>query len=199
MTHANDRRPELWLVRHGETDWSATGRHTGRSDVPLNDRGREVAASLVPRLAGIGFDRVLTSPLARARDTCALAGFAGRAEVSADLAEWDYGQDEGLTTTEIRRDRPSWTVWTAGPKGGETADEVAARADRVVAMARSGQGRVLAFSHGHFSRVLASRWIGQPAAHGAYLRFDTAAVSVLGWERDTPVLLLWNDAGRLPG
>jgi probable phosphoglycerate mutase len=187
------------LVRHGATEWSTSGRHTSRTDVALTDPGREAATALRGRLAAVAFDRVLTSPLLRARETCELAGLAGRAEVVEDLREWDYGDDEGRTTAEIRAERPGWAVWADGPCRGETVDAVARRADRVVTLVRARPGRVLAFSHGHLSRVLGARWLDLPAAAGAHLRLDTAAISVLGWERETPVLRLWNDTGRLPG
>ena len=201
ITTANGPRQvktELWLVRHGETEWSASGRHTGRTDVPLTAQGRANASGLRERLAGIAFARVLTSPLSRARETCALAGFGDRAEVVEALREWEYGDDEGLTTAAIRSDRPGWTVWADGPRGGETAQQVGARADLIVALARSTEGRVLAFSHGHLSRVIGARWIGAGVAEGAHLRLEPGAICVLGWERETPALQLWNSTARLP-
>jgi probable phosphoglycerate mutase len=191
-------KAQLWLVRHGETEWSAAGRHTSHTDIPLTERGRERATDLRARLAGIAFDTVLTSPLGRARQTCALAGFGERAEIDEDLREWDYGAGEGLTTAEIRQVEPGWTIWANGLPPGESATEVSARADRLVARCRAAGGRTLAFSHGHFSRVAGARWIDLPPTDGARLRLDTAAVSVLGWERDCPVLLRWNDTGELP-
>ena len=189
---------ELWLVRHGETEWSVAGRHTGATDIPLTDNGRAAAAAVGARLQGIEFARVLTSPLARARDTCALAGFEERAEIVQDLREWSYGEDEGLTTAKIREGRPGWTVWTHGPRQGESREQISSRADRAIATIRRVEGRTLAFTHGHFSRALAIRWIGQPLVNGRHLRLETAAISVLGWERDTPALTLWNDTGKLP-
>ena len=197
---ADDELPlaQLWLVRHGETEWSASGRHTSHTDVPLTDRGRERATELHARLAGIDFELVLTSPLDRARQTCALAGFAERAEIVDDLREWDYGSGEGLTTAQIRETSPGWTVWTHGLPGSEPGILVGARADRVIARARESGGRTLAFSHGHLSRVIGARWIDLLAADGARLRLDTAAVSVLGWERERRVLQRWNDTGALP-
>jgi broad specificity phosphatase PhoE len=189
---------QLWLVRHGETEWSASGRHTSRTDVPLTPRGQARAADLRQRLAGISFDLVLSSPLGRARETCALAGFGDRAETVDDLREWDYGSGEGLTTTQIRSTSPGWTVWSGDLPGSEPAAEVGLRADRVIARARGVAGRTLAFSHGHMSRVIGARWVDLPVADGAHLRLDTAAVSVLGWERDCPVLHRWNDTGPLP-
>lgn len=198
VTDLERARGSLWLVRHGETEWSASGRHTSRTDVPLTEQGRARAAALRRRLIGVGFARVLTSPLRRARDTCGLAGFGSAAEVLDDLREWEYGTDEGRTTAEIRGERPGWSVWAAGPLDGETAAQVGTRADRVIHRVRESDGRTLAFSHGHLSRVLGARWIGLDAADGSRLRLDTAALSVLGWERDRPVLARWNDTGELP-
>jgi probable phosphoglycerate mutase len=188
---------ELWLVRHGETEWSASGRHTGTTDIELSDGGRRHATALRARLQGVEFARVLTSPLQRARMTCELAGFADRAEIVPDLAEWDYGQDEGLTTPEIREERPGWTVWRDGPKGGETAEDVGRRADRVIALAAESSGAVLAFGHGHMSRVVGARWIDLPAAEGIRLKLSTAAVSILGYDRETPAVVRWNDTGHV--
>ncbi len=189
---------QLWLVRHGETVWSAAGRHTSRTDLPLTDAGRAAAASLAPRLAMTTFDTVLVSPRERARATAVLAGLGDRALVDEDLAEWDYGDDEGLTSAEIRAARPGWTIWTDAPRGGETAGQVAERADRVIGRVRESGGRTIAFAHGHISRVLAARWVELPVAGGAHLRLDTAAVSILGWERETPAVVRWNDTGPLP-
>ena len=198
MTDAEPSRAQLWLVRHGETEWSASGRHTSHTDVPLTERGLARAADLRQRLAGIDFGLVWTSPLGRARQTCAVAGFGERAEPVDDLREWDYGSGEGLTTAQIRETSPGWTVWTHDLPGSEPAAEVGARADRVIARARESGGRTLAFSHGHLSRVIGARWIDLLVADGARLRLDTAAVSVLGWERERPVLQRWNDTGDLP-
>jgi probable phosphoglycerate mutase len=188
---------ELWLVRHGETEWSASGRHTGTTDIELSDAGREHAAALRERLQGREFARVLTSPLQRARVTSELAGFGDRAEVVADLAEWDYGKDEGLTTLQIREERPGWTVWRHGPRNGETAQEIGQRADRVIALAAESPGPVLAFGHGHMCRVIGARWIGLDAADGIRLKLSTAAVCILGHDRETPAIVRWNDTGRL--
>jgi probable phosphoglycerate mutase len=187
---------ELWLVRHGETEWSASGRHTSRTDVDLTPAGEAAARDVARRLPDLAWARVLTSPRLRARRTADLAGVPD-AEVVEDLVEGDYGADEGRTTAEIRADRPGWTVWADGPVGGESAEGVRVRADRVVEAARSAGGPVLAFCHGHLSRVLGARWVGEPVRFGAHLRLSTAAVSVLGWERETPVLLRWNDTGPL--
>lgn len=182
---------ELWLVRHGETSWSAAGKHTGRTDVPLTDAGRAQAAQLAPLLAQHRFALVLTSPLSRAEETSRLAGFDS-AVVDDDLLEWDYGDYDGRTTAEIRAQRPAWSLWRDGCPGGETADDVGHRADRVVTRARAADGDVVAFAHGHLLRVVAARWIGLPAADGALLGLDTATVSVLGWEREQPVVRRWN-------
>lgn len=186
----------LWLVRHGETEWSAAHRHTSRTDLDLTLAGVTAAERLAGRLSGNGFVRVLASPRLRARRTAALAGF-GDAAVLDDLREWDYGEDEGRTTAEIREERPGWTVWSHGPQGGETAEDVRRRADRVVAEVRAAHGPVLAFSHGHFCRVLGARWLGLEVEAGAHLELSTASVSVLGWERETPTLEHWNDTGSL--
>jgi broad specificity phosphatase PhoE len=182
---------ELWLVRHGATEWSTAGRHTSITDLPLLPDGEETAVALGARLSGKDFRLVLTSPRRRAWHTAELAGFA-EAEVTDDLAEWAYGDYEGLTTPEIRESVPGWTVWTHPSPGGETGGEVAARLDRVVERARDGGGRTLAFAHGHSLRVLAARWLGLPPEDGRLLRLDTATLSVLGFERESPVVLRWN-------
>ncbi len=185
-------RPDLWICRHGETQWSRSGRHTSRTDVPLAPAGEERAKAMGARLAEVDFDLVLTSPKRRARDTAALAGYAG-AEVSDDVVEWDYGDYEGLTTPAIRETVPGWTIWTHLAPGGETAAQVGARADRVVERVRSAAAsRALVFSHGHFLRVLAARWIGLAPASGALFKLDTGTLSVLGWERETPAFVRWN-------
>jgi broad specificity phosphatase PhoE len=185
-------QPEFWIARHGETEWSATGKHTGRTDIPLNDNGRAAARRLAEILAGQRFDLVLTSPLRRARDTCDLAGFGNQAEIDPDLREWDYGDYEGMTTEEIRETRPGWTVFADGCPGGESLAEVGARGDRVIERVRKVDGRVLAFGHGHSLRVLGARWIDQPPVAGSRLALATATISVLGWERDTSVISRWN-------
>ncbi|HEY8523866.1 MAG TPA: histidine phosphatase family protein [Acidimicrobiales bacterium] len=188
-----DGPSELWVCRHGATAWSRAGRHTGRTDVPLLPVGEEQARALGARLADAGapFHLVLTSPLRRARATAALAGFPD-AEVTADAAEWDYGDYEGLTRAAIRERVPGWTIWTHPVPGGETAGQVAARADRIVARVRAAGGRALLVAHGHLLRVLAARWVGLPATAGAHLRLDTGTLSVLGWERETPAVARWN-------
>ena len=185
--------PRLWLVRHGETEWARLGRHTGHTDIPLTDTGRAQAAALAPRLAGHAFETVLSSPLIRALDTARTAGFGDRVTLEPDLREWDYGADEGRTTIEIREERPSWSIWRHGVRDGESIESVAARVDRVIARARTGSGDTLAFAHGHVLRVLAARWIGLPPTSGARLALGTGTISILGWERETPVVSRWND------
>jgi broad specificity phosphatase PhoE len=182
---------DVWLVRHGATEWSKAGRHTSTTDVPLLPDGEAAARSLGPRLAGHDFAVVLTSPRERARRTAELAGFPA-AEVDGDLAEWDYGDYEGVTTDEIRESVPAWTVWTHPCPGGENAADVGARLDRVVRRARDAAGDVLLFGHGHCLRVLAARWLGLPVADGRIFVLDTATVSVLGHEREDAAVLRWN-------
>jgi probable phosphoglycerate mutase len=183
---------EVILVRHGATDWSTSGRHTGRTDIPLDDEGRAQAKALGERLVEWNFSLVLTSPLQRAQETCALAGLADRARVDADLAEWDYGDYEGLTTEQIRETRPGWTVFEGGVVDGETIDEVGARADRVIARLAAVDGAVALFSHGHMLRILGARWLGLPAVDGRLLGLDTATLSVLGHEHEARVVRRWN-------
>ncbi|MGH8988256.1 MAG: histidine phosphatase family protein [Acidimicrobiales bacterium] len=184
----------VWLVRHGETEWSATGRHTGRTDVPLLARGEAEASAagrwlraVVPTPA-----LVLTSPRRRAVETCRLAGFGERAELCDDLAEWDYGDYEGDTTAHIRQGRPDWTLWTDGAPRGESPADVGRRADRVIERARAAGGGVLLFSHGHLLRVLAARWVGLPPAGGGLLALGAGAVCELGSEHGMPVVSRWN-------
>ena len=184
--------PEVWLVRHGETEWSAAGRHTGTTDLPLTEGGRAAAQAVAPALSGHGFAAVLTSPLKRARETCDLAGLSAAAEVVDDLREWDYGDYEGLTTAQIRESRPGWTVWHDGCPGGESAADVGVRADRVIAKLRTIEGDVAIFAHGHFLRVLGARWCGLAAEAGAVLALDTATLCRLGWEREQSVIRTWN-------
>ncbi|HUO47742.1 MAG TPA: histidine phosphatase family protein [Acidimicrobiales bacterium] len=188
----------LVVVRHGATAWSTAGRHTGTTDLPLEPEGRAQAEALALRLAGHAYAEVLTSPLRRAADTCALAGFGTRAVVEEGLREWDYGDYEGRTTDEVRAGRPGWTIWRDGVPGGETLQEVAARADEVIARVRASGGDTLAFAHAHILRVLAARWLGLEASAGAHLVLGPAAPCVLGWERETPALVRWNDTGSGP-
>jgi broad specificity phosphatase PhoE len=185
-------RHDVVLVRHGETEWSRAGRHTGRTDIELTDAGRARAKHLGTALDGRAFALVLTSPRRRAIETCELAGFGARAEIDDGLAEWDYGEYEGRTTVEIHASRPDWSLWRDGAPGGEQPAAVAARADRVIARVRAVAGDTLVFSHGHFLRVLGARWAGLDGADGARFALDPASVSVLGWERETPVFERWN-------
>jgi broad specificity phosphatase PhoE len=180
-------------VRHGETTWSATGRHTGRTDIELTDRGEVQARALRDKLAGRDFDLVLCSPLSRARRTAELAGLEPF-ELDADLVEWDYGDFEGRTTAEIRQEWPGWTIWNGPWPGGETIERVAARADRVVARVRElAPGAAVALvGHGHILRVVAARWIGGTADLGRSLALGTGTISELGWEHETPVVQRWN-------
>ena len=187
----DDPVDELWLVRHGETEWSRTGKHTSTTELPLTEDGVRVATTLRDRLAGVGFDLVLTSPRQRARRTAELAGFPD-AEVDDDLAEWDYGDYEGVTTPEIRKTVPGWTVWSHPSPGGETAQQVSDRLDRVVARVREQGGRCLAFGHGHATRALTARWLEQPVDEGRLFKLDTSTISVLSFERETPVIQRWN-------
>jgi broad specificity phosphatase PhoE len=183
---------EIIIVRHGETEWSLAGRHTGRTDLPLTDEGRRRAALLAPELAGRSIQLVLCSPLRRARQTCELAGFSDVAVVCDDLREWDYGEYEGMTTAEIRREHPAWNLWRDGCPGGESPDQVGARADRALERLRSAGSEALAFAHGHILRVLTARWIGMAPSAGARFALSAGAMSGLGFERETEVLALWN-------
>lgn len=182
--------PELWLIRHGETEWSRSGRHTSVTDLELTEEGVRVASGLPGQLEGVSFDLVLTSPRRRARHTAELAG-QGDAQVDDDLVEWEYGDYEGVTNAEIREQVPGWSVWTHPVPGGETAEQVSTRLDRVVARAREHE-RTLVFGHGHALRALAARWLGEPVSLGRYLHLDTATTSVLAFYRETPVVLRWN-------
>jgi broad specificity phosphatase PhoE len=188
---------QLWLIRHGQTAWSKSGRHTGRTDIPLSPQGEREAELLRDRLAARRFALVLTSPLRRALDTCRIAGYADEAIVDADLSEWDYGQYEGRTSTEICAERPGWTLFTAGVPGGESVAQVGARVDRVIARVRSTEGDVAVFAHGHLLKVLAARWLGLPAPAGRYFALGTASLSILGDERGQPVIEQWNDLRHL--
>jgi probable phosphoglycerate mutase len=184
--------PEIVCVRHGETAWSLSGQHTSRTEVPLTEAGRAQARQLASRLPDGPFAVVLSSPRERALETCRLAGIT-EPEVSDDLQEWDYGDYEGRTTADIRQAVPGWSLWRDGVPGGETAAQITARADRVVTLARASAGPVLVFSHGHFLRVLAARWLDLDAGAGRLLALEPASVSVLGWEREQPVIARWND------
>jgi len=183
---------ELWLIRHGETEWSLSGAHTGRTDLPLTPAGEMQAAAIGRFLAARPFAVVLTSPLRRARETCRIAGYDAVARVEPGLTEWDYGAYEGRTTTQIRDHAPGWTIWTGGVPGGETIDQVAARGRAVISRALEAGGDAALFAHGHILRILAACWLGLPATTGQYLALNTATLSILGYERETRVIARWN-------
>lgn len=187
--------PVVYLARHGETEWSISGQHTGRTDILLTARGERNAQRLGQRLEGATFAKVLTSPLSRASRTCELAGFGDRAEADPDLQEWDYGQYEGRRTVDIRQERPDWYLFRDGCPGGESVEAIGARADRVVARLRAIADNVLIFSHGHILRVLAARWLGLPPGEARLFMLSTAALSILGYEHslNEPAIRLWND------
>ena len=185
---------EIVLVRHAETEWSRDGRHTGRSDIPLTDRGRAAASALAERLGAWHFRLVLASPSLRARETRELSGLGAAAGVREDLREWDYGDYEGLTSAQIQATRADWSLWRDGCPGGESAAEVGARADRLIAELGTTEGPIAVFSHGHLLRVLGARWIGLAPEQGGRLGLSTGAICVLGYERATPILSRWNDA-----
>jgi probable phosphoglycerate mutase len=182
---------EIWLLRHAETEWSKSGQHTGRTDIPLTDEGRTVARALRERVAGHTFAAVFSSPLARARETAELAGLQVTG-LRDELMEWDYGDYEGLTTPEIRASRPDWYLWRDGARGGESPDDVAARCDRIIAEVQAIDGDVALVAHGHILRALAARWVQQPVAFGGRLHLDTGSISVLGFERVVQVISAWN-------
>ena len=189
--------PEILLARHGETEWSASGQHTGTTDVPLTGEGCRQAEQLGPRLRGREFAAVLSSPLQRALETCRLAGLGERCETRAELVEWDYGDYEGKTTPEIRETVPGWSVWTHSVPGGETAAEVGARVDRVIDELGALAGDAVVFAHGHLLRVMGARWIGLAPENGALLALNTGTLSVLGWERERRVVRRWNEGAHL--
>jgi broad specificity phosphatase PhoE len=191
--------PVIYLARHGETAWSLSGQHTGRTDLPLTEGGESDARALGARLSGSSFAKVFTSPLKRAARTCELAGFGETAESDPDLVEWDYGQYEGRRTADILKERPDWYLFRDGCPGGEAPDQVGARADRVIDRIRAVHGDVLLFSSAHFLRVFAARWLGLEAAGGRYLVLGTASLSILGYEHNLaePVIRQWNDSHHL--
>jgi len=193
--NAMEKPPVVYLARHGETAWSLSGQHTGLTDLPLTSRGERNARSLGDRLRGLTFTRIFTSPLQRAARTCELAGFGIVAEVDRGLLEWDYGQYEGRLTTDIHQERPDWQLFRDGCPGGESAEQVSARADRIVSRVRSINGNVLLFSSGHFLRLLAARWLGLDPVVGRLFLLSTASLSALGYEHDrsVPAIQLWND------
>jgi len=183
---------QVYLIRHGETEWSLSGQHTGVTDIPLTENGRNAARLLKPVLAKESFARVMTSPLQRARETCELAGLGDRAEIERDLMEWNYGDYEGLTPKQIHAKAPGWMIFRDGCPGGESPEQVAARADRVIARVRALKGDVALFAHGHIFRVFAARWLGLPAAAGGQFLLDTATLNILSYYRDIPAVKRWN-------
>jgi len=183
---------EIWLVRHGQTEWSLSGAHTGRTDIPLTEEGRKQAASLGTLLAGHQFELVLSSPLQRALDTCRLAGFGDSVQIEPNLQEWDYGQYEGQTTGDIHKQRPDWSLWRDGVPGGEAIEQVASRAEAVLARAMQSGGDVVLFAHGHVLRILTACWLELPPSDARLFALGTASVSVLGYERETCVISRWN-------
>jgi probable phosphoglycerate mutase len=185
-------RHQLFVIRHGATEWSKNGRHTGRTDLPLLPEGEAQAAQVGELLDGRPFELVLVSPLGRARETCRLAGYLDEAEVTDDLLEWDYGDYEGVTTATIRETVPGWTVWDGPVPGGETIDEVATRVDRVIARVRAVDGDAAVFAHGHVLRVLAARWCELDPREGKRLPLETATLNILGWEHEYPAVRVWN-------
>lgn len=192
MENAAPNTNELWLIRHGETIWSLSGAHTGRTDLPLTAEGERRAAAVGRFLAGRRFTLVLSSPLQRARETCRLAGYGDVAQVDDDLCEWDYGDYEGKSTAQIREQRPGWELWRDGPLHGETVEQVYTRAARVITRAAQAGGQVALFAHGHILRILTACWLALPADDGRLFALSTATVSVLGYEREQRVISRWN-------
>jgi probable phosphoglycerate mutase len=188
----SNQEQKVYLLRHGETEWSLNGRHTGVTDIPLTENGRRIARLLQPILAKEKFALVLTSPLQRARETCELAGLGTLASIDRDLMEWNYGEYEGVTTEQIRQTKPNWSIFRDGCPGGESSLEIGARADRIVAKVRAVDGNVALFSHGHFLRVLAARWINLSASYGEHFLLDTATLNILGYYREAPAFKIWN-------
>jgi broad specificity phosphatase PhoE len=182
----------VYLIRHGETEWARDGRHTGRTDIPLTETGRAQAGFLLPIFDEASFSHILSSPLRRALETARLAGQGNRVELVPDLMEWDYGDYEGITTTQIRKKIPDWSIWTHPCPNGETINDVSARADKVVSQVRVQESNVALFSHGHFLRVLAARWLGFEPACGKYFLLGTSTLSILDYEGATPVIKTWN-------
>lgn len=188
----SETRHELWLIRHGETDWSVAKRHTGRTDITLTPTGERQAAALGGVLTGRRFALVLSSPLRRARETCRLAGYGDEATMTDDLLEWDYGIYEGKTTKEIRLEQPEWSIWTASVANGESIEQVRQRAQRVIQRSLAANGDVVLFAHAHILRILAACWLGLPPDAGRLFVLRTASLSVLGFEHDTRVITRWN-------
>jgi broad specificity phosphatase PhoE len=182
----------VFAIRHGETAWSLSGQHTGTTDIPLTDNGRQLAERMRPALAGKAFRLVLCSPMRRARETCELAGLGDEAVIDPNLVEWNYGAYEGLTPQQIHESAPGWLIFRDGCPGGETPEEVGARTDRIIARARAAHGDVALFAHGHVLRVFAARWIGLPAGAGQHFLLDTGTLGVLGYYREIPAVKVWN-------
>ncbi len=196
----NKSLPLIYLARHGETEWTLTGQHTGRSDIPLTPRGESDAVAIGNRLRGIAFDRVFSSPLARARRTCEIANLSDTCTIDHDLVEWDYGQYEGKRTLEIRAMRPGWKIFRDGCPGGESPGDIAARADRAIDRWRARDtGNTLVFAHGHMLRIIAARWLSLPPEAGQSFTLSTSSISTLGYDHglDEPAVRLWNDTGHL--
>ncbi len=190
--NADQTKGLVYLIRHGETEWARDGRHTGRTDIPLTETGRTQAGFLLPIFDEVSFSLILSSPLQRALDTARLAGLGNRVELVPDLMEWDYGDYEGITTWQIREKVPDWSIWTHPCPNGETINDVASRADRVISQVRSEEGNVALFSHGHLLRVLAVRWLGFEPAYGRYFQLGTSTLSILAFDGATPVIKTWN-------
>jgi len=188
----NQYGQEVYLVRHGETEWSLSGQHTGSTDIPLTEKGEEVARELGRKLTGQEFPAVWSSPLSRAIDTARLAGFEHEVRIDDRLKEWDYGEYEGLTTPQIRQKHPDWFLWRDGCPGGESPEQVGARADGVIAEVKAVQGDVLLFAHGHILRVVAARWLGYPPNDGMRFALGTATLSILGYEHEAASIWRWN-------
>ena len=183
---------KIYLIRHGETEWTLSGKHTGRTDIPLTKNGEEQSQNIGRYLKGMGFQKVLTSPLIRAKETCRLSGLFTHALIDEDHREWNYGDYEGITSAEIRKKDPHWTIFTGGAPGGESIADIGARANRVLGTIRSIPGDVAVFSHGHFLRALAARWIEMPVAFGQQLVLSPASLSILGYEKEKPAIITWN-------
>jgi broad specificity phosphatase PhoE len=188
----DDLKQQIWIMRHGETEWSKSGRHTGRTDLSLTDAGRESAQALAQRLAGREFALVLVSPLGRAQETCRLAGYGKVGQVTADLREWDYGDYEGRSTADIRKERPGWYLWNDGVPNGETVEQVGARVQRVIAEIQTTRGDVALFAHGHVLRILTACWLKLNPSSGKLFALDTGKISILGYEHETRVIKQWN-------
>lgn len=196
----NSPEPTVYLFRHGETAWSITGQHTGRTDLPLTTQGEQQVRVLAGRLRGIAFSHVFTSPRLRAQRTCELCGLGPIAKLEPDLAEWDYGDYEGLRSADIRAQQPDWNLFRDGCPGGESPAEISSRADRLIARLRCLHGNVAVFSHGHFGRIFGARWIDLPVIHGQHLLLDTASVSILGFDHQSatePAIVVWNSGAQL--